>query len=492
MEKVKDSYKQIFKSTSIVGGSQVLVIIIGILRVKVLALLLGPAGVGIAGIYQSMIELIRNATGFGINFSGVKNVAESNNSADSQRIARTITILRRWAIATGLLGLLVTVIFSKALSYYSFGNSSYTISIAIISVVLLIMDVSSSQLALLQGLRKIGQMAKASLIGAALGTVITLPLYWWLGLSGIIPGIILTALTALFVSWFYARKVIIEKVDMSLFQTLKEGLDMAKLGFFIVVNGFIATAVMYGIRTFIRSNAGIESVGYFQSVWTISTFYINILLGAMLADYFPRLSMLNNDDEASNKLVNQQLEMTLLVGTPMLVGMITFSSFALSIMYSSSFYSAIPVLKWQMLASFLTLIGWPLGVIYLAKNRGMYAVVGESLRQFIYISFVFVGWKYFGFDSLGIGFLLANCVSIVYVILSVRRISTFRFTDINIKYIFIFSILITLVLYCSFHLEGIIQYVMNISILIALSLYCLFRLDELIDIKSRFKSSKTL
>lgn len=354
MENNKESYKQIFKSTTIVGGSQIINIAIGIIRNKVIAILLGPAGVGVSGIFQTIIDLVRNGTGLGINFSGVKNVAENNT--DPHRVAKTILILRRWEFGTGLVGMIVIIVLCKFFSNYSFGSDAYTFSIAIMSVTLLITAVSAGQLAILQGLRRIGEMAKANLLGSVLGTVISLPLFWWLGISGVVPSMILTALGALTISWLYARRVITEPVQLSLSQTFTEGLGMAKLGFFIVVNGFVATASLYLIRILIRSHLGLDSVGYFQAVWTISTMYINILLNSMLADYFPRLSVIKDDKIASNKLINEQLEMTLLVGTPMLLLMIAFSSLAISILYSSSFHVAISVLKWQMMASFLLLL----------------------------------------------------------------------------------------------------------------------------------------
>ena len=144
----KESYKQIFKSTSIVGGSQIINIAIGVVKTKVIALLLGPGGVGVAGIFQTIIELVRNATGFGINFSGVKSVAENN--IDPHKVARTIFILRRWELGTGLVGTFVIGVLCAVFSLYSFGNTSYTLSIALISVVLVINAISAGQLAIFQ------------------------------------------------------------------------------------------------------------------------------------------------------------------------------------------------------------------------------------------------------------------------------------------------------------------------------------------------------
>lgn len=485
MKDNKESYKQIFKSTSIVGGAQILNIIIGVIRTKVIALVLGPSGVGIAGIFQTIVDLVRNATGFGINFSGVKNVAENNT--DPQRVARTILVLRRWEFGTGLVGTIVIAVLCRFFSVYSFGNTTYTASIALMSVILVLTAVSAGQLAILQGLRRIGDMAKASLAGSFLGTILSLPLFWWMGVAGIVPAMILTSLGSLLVSWLFARKVVTEKVEVSLSETFTQGLGMAKLGFFIVVNGFVASSAMYIIRVLIRSHLGIDYVGYFQSVWMISTLYIGILLNAMLADYFPRLSMIHNDNNASNTLVNQQIEMTLLIGAPMLMGMVTFSSLALNVLYSSSFQLAIPILKWQMMASFFTLINWPIGVVFLSKNKGWYAIIIETIRQGVYISIIFLCWKYWGFQVLGIAFLIANCISAIFIFFCVKKIMTFKFSSACIKYMIVLGVSISLILYCSLTLNGIYQYAINVIILIVVSAFCFINLNKMIDIMGWLK-----
>ncbi|MGA2331881.1 MAG: hypothetical protein ABSG75_08985 [Syntrophales bacterium] len=55
---VQNSYRQIFKSTTLIGRSQVINVYLGIIRTKILAVLLGPSGVGIIGIYTSITGLV--------------------------------------------------------------------------------------------------------------------------------------------------------------------------------------------------------------------------------------------------------------------------------------------------------------------------------------------------------------------------------------------------------------------------------------------------
>src|SRR6478672_6250576 len=70
------SYGQILKSSALIGGSSAMNIVLGILRTKAMAVLLGPAGMGLMGLYGSIADLARTIAGMGINTSGVRQIAE--------------------------------------------------------------------------------------------------------------------------------------------------------------------------------------------------------------------------------------------------------------------------------------------------------------------------------------------------------------------------------------------------------------------------------
>ena len=122
----KNTYGQILKSSALIGGSQVLNIGIGIVRTKVFAVLLGPAGFGLMGLYGSIVDLAQSIAGMGVNSSGVRQIAESVGTGDEERIARTVVVLRKTSIALGLLGAIFLVIFSKQVSNITFGSYQHT------------------------------------------------------------------------------------------------------------------------------------------------------------------------------------------------------------------------------------------------------------------------------------------------------------------------------------------------------------------------------
>jgi antigen flippase len=100
----KHSYGQILKSSALIGGASVVNIAIGIVRTKVMAVLLGPAGFGLFGLYGSIANLTQSIAGMGINSSGVRQIAEAVGSDNTERIAQTTTVLGRISIFLGVMG----------------------------------------------------------------------------------------------------------------------------------------------------------------------------------------------------------------------------------------------------------------------------------------------------------------------------------------------------------------------------------------------------
>ena len=180
MSQGNSSYGQILRSSSIMGGAQAINYLVALLRVKVVAVLLGPAGVGVIGLYTSATSLLGTVTGLGLQGSAVRAIAQAQGKDDPLAVARTIRMLRRLVWATGVLGWLASIALALPLSRLMFESTQHAWAIAVLGGMLLLTAVSNGQLGLLQGLRRIGDIARVQVAAAVLNTAITIGLYAWL------------------------------------------------------------------------------------------------------------------------------------------------------------------------------------------------------------------------------------------------------------------------------------------------------------------------
>jgi O-antigen/teichoic acid export membrane protein len=484
MSESQSSYRKILKATSIFGGVQVFNIAISIIRVKFVAILLGTAGVGIMGLFNAPLQLIISITGLGIAFSAVRDISEANGSGDQKRIAKTIIILRRWSWLTGLLGAVVTISLAPLLSKWSFGNGQYTWAFVWLSVTLFLQAISKGQSSILQGTRRLKEMAKASVFGTTLGLVTSIPLYYWFGIKGIVPAMIISAVTGLYLSWHFSHRVVIETIKLTYKETYSSGLGMAKLGISMTVVAFIASFSSYVLNAFIGNRGGVEQVGLYNSGWGVVGQYTGIIFSAMATDYFPRLSAIQTDNNKVKELVWQQAETALLIITPLLALLIITMPIVVRILYSSAFLPIVMFVDLTILGIQFKTISWAMDYVLLAKGNSKLYLTVEIISGIIILLLNLLFYFLFGLNGLGISFILTYliCMSISYLVL--KRKYDFRFP---IKFYFGFLItygFVVVSFLTVFIPSNIYRYSASIVVLMLATLFSLFRLNELMDLKS--------
>jgi O-antigen/teichoic acid export membrane protein len=472
------------KATSLFGGVQVFNIIIAIVRSKFIAVLLGPVGMGISGLLTSSIGLISGLTNFGLGTSAVKSVAEANSKDDQTRVAVVITVLRRWVWVTGLLGMIITIITAPFLSHLTFGNAEYTLPFIWISVSLLFTQLSTGELILLQGMRKLQFLAKANLTGSILGLIVTVPLYHWLGMKGIVPGIIITSVITLGGAWYFSGKIQVEKVAVSKAVTLAEGKEMLTMGFMISLSGLIALGASYIVRIFISNHGGVDQVGLYNAGFAIINTYVGLVFTAMGTDYYPRLSAVSYSNEECKRTINQQAEIAILIIAPIIIVFMVFIHLIVVLLYSTKFVPVNQMVLWAALGMLFKAVSWAIAFLFLAKGASKLFFWNELVANIYVLALNIIGYYYYGLTGLGISFLVGYIIYLLQVfIIAVRK---FEFKFYKEMYI-IFSVQFTLAL-ASFLpallVGGKVSYIIGSILFLISSYYSYIELDKRIGIRS--------
>lgn len=484
MSDQQSSYRQIFKATSLFGGVQVFNILIGIVRVKYVAVLLGAIGVGIMGLLNAPLQLLMSITGLGIAFSAVRDVSEAHGSGNQTSIAKTITTLRRWSWFTGLLGAVITVSLAPLLSQWTFGNGDYTWAFVWLSVTVFLHAISKGQSTILQGTRRLKDMAKSGVIGTALGLFTSIPLYYWFGLKGIVPAMIVTAVTGLILSWHFSRRVVIEDVVITYKESYSSGLGMARLGISMTIVGFIASFSSYILNAFISNKGGIEQVGLYNAGWGVIGKYTSIIFTAMATDYFPRLSAIQADNDKVKELVRQQGETAMLIITPILALLIISMPLVVKILYTPAFLPIVMFANLTVLGMHFKTITWAMDYVLLAKGNSKLYLTIEIISGIIVLFLNLLFYNLFGLNGLGISFILTYLFAMTfsYFILKwkynfnfsnkfyVRSLITYGFIVISFLTVFIPHIA------C--------KYITGIIVLMLATGFSLVKLNELMNLRS--------
>ncbi len=446
----KQTYSQILKSSAVIGGSSVLNIAIGIVRTKAMAILLGPSGVGLMALYGSITELTISIAGMGINNSGVRQIAEAAGSGDTERIARTGTVLRRISIFLGVLGAVFLIGFSGPVSILTFGNDQHATAVALLSIAVFFNLVSAGQGALIQGMRRISDLAKMGILGALFGTLISIPVVYFLREQGLVITLVLVAAMSLITSWWYSRKITLQSPSISASQMGQEAAALLKLGVAFMASGLMMSGSAYTIRLIIVNKIGFDAAGLYQSAWALGGLYIGFILQAMGTDFYPRLAAIAKDNTECNRLVNEQAHISMLLAGPGVIATLTFAPLVIAIFYTPKFEGAVEVLRWLCLGMMLRVISWPMGFIIVAKNAQKIFFFSELAWTLAYLGLAWVCINTFDLKGAGIAFFGSYAFHVLMVYAIVRRLSDFHWSSANRETSALFVGLIV-VIFCSFY-----------------------------------------
>jgi len=468
----------------------VFIIVISIIKSKIVAVLLGPSGIGIVGLLTSTTQFINVVTNFGLGTSGVQEIAAANGTGNQARIATIVIAFKRCMWIAGSIGALIALSLSPWLSELTFGNRDYTLAFVWISITVLFYQLNMGRLVILQGMRKLQYLAKANIAGGVLGLFITVPLYFWYGIDAIVPVIILSSICSLLCSRYFSDKIKIEHIEVSIITTIAKCKNMLGVGFFIAMNGLVGMGTAYIIRIYISNFGGLADVGLYIAGFTIINAYTGLIFNAMTTDYYPRLAAVAHSNSLCKQTINQQAEIAILILGPILLVFLIFIKWIIILLYSNKFVAISDMIYWAALGMFFKASAWSVGIVFIAKGNSKLLFLNDLLLNIYTLALSVIGFHFWGLKGLGISFMICYILNLIQVSLVSKMKYDFVFLPAIVKIFTIQFILAISSFVAVKFLRDPYPYLVGL-VLIGISTWYSYReLDKRLDLKSIYYKYK--
>lgn len=424
---VTSSHRQILRSSWIIGGASLINIVVGVLRQKALALLLGPAGVGLVGLFQSVVTMCAAVAGMGVGNAGTRQIAEAAGDGDPRRLAVARKALFRLTLLLALVGAAALWLLRHSLAEAVFRDPAAAASFGILALAVALTIGAASQLALLVGMQRIGDVARVTVLSALVSTVAGVAAVALYRERALLFFVVSAPIAAIAVGWIYTARLAGGRApSVRTAELAPQWRAMLALGIAATVAGLASTGSQLVARAWIQRELGPVPLGAFQAASVITVTYLGFVLQAMSTDYYPRLTKAIGDRAAANRLVNEQAEIALMLGGPILLVMMGAAPAAVTILYSSKFAGAADLLRIQVFADVLRLMSWPLGYLLLALGAGKTYVAAESAVAAVFLLLLvgFVGPV--GLEGAGLALVGMYLAYLPFVTLAARRFTGFR------------------------------------------------------------------
>jgi PST family polysaccharide transporter len=364
------SFARILRSSALMGGAQVIVLLVGFARTKMIALVLGASGVGLAGIFNSFSGSINSFAGWGLGTSGVRLIASSTEREKALKSAA----VRQLGWLLSLVGMMLALALLWPVGWWTFDSNEYVLELAIVGMSVPCLIAAGAWTALLQANGKIGSLAKVQIMGALAGMLVGLPLIYLYGSVGIAISIFLAAAWPAALLWRSALKHCPPGKEF-----IADGADiraLMTLGGALMLVGWVSQLSTYLVRMAIIRMEGLDAAGYYHAAFAISGSLPGFVFAAMGADFFPRVAAADSEENAL-LTTERQIVVGLILATPLVGVLLLFGDEIVALLFAESFFPANQPLAWLTWGIFFRLIAWPLGYWMIARSSSKAVAVIE-------------------------------------------------------------------------------------------------------------------
>lgn len=475
-----NSFRSIAKANAIFGGVTFYNILISVAQSKVVAILLGPAGYGLMGLFNSTLDLIASLTNCGLQNSAIRDISEANASENQNEITRTHSILSKLVWITGVFGTILTIILAPFLSEWTFGDRNYTLAFYLLSIVILIRQLGVKYAVVLQGMRKHSLLAKTSIWGKTFSFIAIIPIYYFGGISGVVPAIIVMTLITTIVQQGGFKKLNLKTEKITVWDSISRGKAMISLGIMLSITGIMDMVVMYLLKVEIQQLGSLKEVGLFTSGFGMVTTYVGLVFSSISTDYYPRLTSVAHDKILYNDVINKQYQLMILVLTPLVLALIEFMPMVIKILYTDEFVEASDMMKLMAFGMILRAFSWGVGLMFLAKGDSKPFLILYVFNFIIELLLYYFGYKWGGLLGVGIAFFLFYVYSDISTLIVTYKLYGCKYNGFSYIATLLSIIAATAVLLISL-CDGYLKYVFMTVILLAFSIYSFVKLQKLLE-----------
>jgi PST family polysaccharide transporter len=413
------AYHGMLKATSALAGAKMVTIGVAVLRTKILAILLGPAGMGIVNVVSNSLDLCRVLCSCGIDGATVRRVANAAASNEQVEIVKAYRVSARSALILGCIATVIFACLSPVLAEHLLGDKRKTWWFVVASISLICTPLLTVELAFLQGLQKSKNLAQCQILASLIGSVLTIGLVLLFGINGGVIGLVTMVIASVLIHKHFVHKHITVSDSIPINNFPNEFKALVKMGSAFALNGIWITVAsylnIYFLTRYYGTSEAPRQIGLNSAAMTLANVYINILITAMGTEFYPRLIAASKDKIKLKELVNQQTRLSMAIGIPVSVFLLLFAPLLLRLLYSPGFTEAADLMRWVLFGMVIRFITCPIGFTVYASCRPRIIATNELLTGIGTIILSCLMTHFYGLKGVGIGLAGSNFIYFIAI-----------------------------------------------------------------------------
>lgn len=410
----------IVKVFSLTSLSTLVKMCTGLISVKVVAAIIGPAGVALIGQLNNFTQILLSFSSGGINNGITKYVAEYKE--DNSSIVQFLSSALRITVICSFICALVLLIGHRYISELVMLSPDYGYVFIIFGITILLYALNNMLISIVNGYKEFRRFVYINIANSIVGVVFTVILVFMWELKGALIAAVTYQSVMLFITLWMLRKT--PWLRWTFFQ---EKLNRAIAGKYFkytlmtLTSALVVPIVQMLLRGYVMAEISPIEAGWWEGMNRISNMYLMVITSSFGVYYLPRLSELTDCYELRKEIFNagKVLVPMLLLGF-ILVYFLRFV--IIRVLFTEEFLPMSQLFIWQLLADFIKMLAWLLAFLMIAKTMTKKFIITEISFAMFHLMICYIFLKYNGIVGLCKGLLVNYLVYIVTMIIMFKRI----------------------------------------------------------------------
>ncbi len=350
----------LIKASIKTGSSAFITILLRVLSVKILAVVFGPAGIGLFSLLRQARDTLVPLATIGSGTAIVQGVASQEQDEEKrQEYIGTVATLLGVNVLLFILAAAALAPWIGQLIFGELDSREMTNAVRWVTIPVILGAMAGFLTSLLNGYRAIGRLAVVQAAGMAALVLLTYPLARLANeaeMLGMTLLLVVTPAATVALAGYFLWKGGWLKVFRFRFRGWA-----AKHFFWMSIPTLAASFGMNGmllaVRSMITRSGGLSAAGYFDMCWSFSLLYVNLVTSSFGTYYLPTLSGTHEREKVS-LLIGQVVRLATVLLTPLIVGLVVLKPMIIRVFYSSEFLPAIELMQWMLIADYLKVTSW--------------------------------------------------------------------------------------------------------------------------------------
>lgn len=376
----------------------------GMISVKVVAVIIGPAGIALLGQLSNFNSILLTLANGGINSGITKYVAEYKNDERKikQYVSNAFYIIMSFTIVIAL----ILIIGGRVISQIILMTPEYGYVFIVFGFTIVFYTVNSFLISVLNGYKRFKKYVVVNICGTIAGLIYSITLVSVWGVAGAMINAVTFQSVMVFITLWMCRDM--PWLKREYFKEKWNKLIIRQyLGFSLmtITAMLLFPLIQLFLRSYVISQLSATDAGIWEGMNRISSMYLSVITTAFGIYYLPRLSEIKDNLELHDEVFRcYKMIVPMLLFATLAIYMLR--HFILWLLFTPDFYPMENLFIWQLCGDFFKIASWLLAYILVAKANTKMFITTEIVFSSTYFVLSYLLVRINGIVGLTQGYLI--------------------------------------------------------------------------------------